>query len=145
LVSIVLVRAYLPFYDLSDLDERRSTDKVRTCDPRIVEMKLRGSTDPVITKVVTLLSTSIEVVSIHPLSSSFFSLYDQILSASTIDGLYIQDLTLNDATAPIVLSMASHTKEIQVTLANSRIILNPQLSNPVSFIDQLFSMPRLSS
>ncbi|GMR33281.1 hypothetical protein PMAYCL1PPCAC_03476, partial [Pristionchus mayeri] len=126
--------------DLAKLDKRR-LKKIGRMNPQRVELVLRDSKDTRIKKVLSLLSTSITIVALHRIPSSYLSLCDQLLRSSSINILNILDLNLNDATAPHVLSISSHAKSIILRREN----FNSQLSDPASFIAQLGSMPRFSS
>ncbi|GMR34750.1 hypothetical protein PMAYCL1PPCAC_04945, partial [Pristionchus mayeri] len=96
-------------------------------------------------KVIRLLSAAISTVELGAfcMSSSYISLCEQLLRSSTIDSLQIMYVDLNDTTAPFILSIASQAKKIEIEII---LIWNSQhLSDPASFITQLYSMHSLSS
>ncbi|GMR33283.1 hypothetical protein PMAYCL1PPCAC_03478 [Pristionchus mayeri] len=95
-VSIRLFRSNLSFYLLDNLDEKRLK---RSNSSTNLEVVLRGSKDPIIEKVIILLSTSIKDVDLWRLSSQQLSMCEQLLRASTIDRILFMDLVLKETTA----------------------------------------------
>ncbi|GMR55295.1 hypothetical protein PMAYCL1PPCAC_25490, partial [Pristionchus mayeri] len=144
-LTVTLFLSNLPFYDMEILKKGSFLRMRDNYSNPTLEVKLNGAEDPIIEEFTRLLSVPIQTVFTDRPSSSDLSLYDQLLRSSTIGLLIFLDLHLNDSTAPLVLSLASHAKEINVRLRYSSTPLNQQLSSSASFIDQLDSMPRLSS
>ncbi|GMR55395.1 hypothetical protein PMAYCL1PPCAC_25590, partial [Pristionchus mayeri] len=98
MVTIVLFPSFFPFYDLTNLDKRRTTTNNSSY---ALQVKLSGAKDPVFEKVISLLSTEISIVKIRAKSnySSCLSLCEQLLRSSIIHKLVITSLYLSDTTA----------------------------------------------
>ncbi|GMR55293.1 hypothetical protein PMAYCL1PPCAC_25489, partial [Pristionchus mayeri] len=144
LVRISLFPSNLPFYNLATLDKGRFRRMRDNGSPDLV-VEMNGAEDPILEKVISLLSTSISSVLIasSDLSSSHLSMCDQLLRSSTIGALKITSVTFNDTTAPLTLSIASNAMDLKVGLTASRS--SQHLLDPEAFISQLYSMPLLSS
>ncbi|GMR38153.1 hypothetical protein PMAYCL1PPCAC_08348, partial [Pristionchus mayeri] len=116
MVCMTFFPSNLSFYDFANLDEMRFRRMMNLNNSPTLRVILSGPGDPIIEKVISLLSTAISIVKIDSfsLSSLAFSLCEQLLRSSTIGALKIQLLHLNDTTAPLALSIASHAKEIEI-------------------------------
>ncbi|GMR52695.1 hypothetical protein PMAYCL1PPCAC_22890, partial [Pristionchus mayeri] len=134
-VYMFLYPSNIPFYGLSSLDKGRFRMYSNSLDPRI-KVILNGPQDSLVEQVSDMLSSCIKKAYIHGyrFTPEDLSLCKHLLRDSTIPFLDIST-KLDDTTAPIVLSLASHTEEFMLYYDDQL------LSDPANFVNQLASYP----
>ncbi|GMR57265.1 hypothetical protein PMAYCL1PPCAC_27460, partial [Pristionchus mayeri] len=98
-----------------------------------------GPNDPILAQMSSLLSTCIHEVRITSaddfLTPDDLTLWGKMLSSSKISSLTVRDVHLDDVTAPLILSIASHSSRLILYLGDMG-----QVSDPNSFITKLSSI-----
>ncbi|GMR52214.1 hypothetical protein PMAYCL1PPCAC_22409, partial [Pristionchus mayeri] len=126
----------LPFYGVSTLDSGRFTRLGHSIDPGL-RVILNGPEDSVVDQVYDLLSSSINdavILGMDFAAPADFSFCAHLLRNSTIFNLQLINPRLDDTIFPHILSLAAHTvKEFYIEGKATG------LSNPASFISQLYS------
>ncbi|GMR52186.1 hypothetical protein PMAYCL1PPCAC_22381, partial [Pristionchus mayeri] len=109
---IWLYPSNIPFHCFDTLDTEKFK---RLGDSVYPKLEVTINDDSVIEQVSGLLSTCIREVIMDGsnFSPDDFSLFEWLLSNSTIVKLNIDNIILNDNTAPYILSLASLSKEIE--------------------------------
>ncbi|GMR57723.1 hypothetical protein PMAYCL1PPCAC_27930, partial [Pristionchus mayeri] len=139
-VEIILYPFNLPFYNLTILDmgrfKRTMIDFSRV---PALQVTLTGPEDPLIDQLGEFLSTSIEEVWIgeyrRGLTPTDLSLCAKLLSASTIEDLQFESVTLDDVTAPLILSIISRASNLLHLWSYTK----PLITDPAEFVRALFS------
>ncbi|GMR52211.1 hypothetical protein PMAYCL1PPCAC_22406, partial [Pristionchus mayeri] len=128
----------LPFHALATLDAGRFERLLGRAYPTL-RVALNGLEDPIVGQVSDLLSLFIKDPRIYGSNGlNHFTPADYHLCAHVLRNSFLDELILNvkrldDNTAPSILSLASHAKEIELNYDNT------QLSDPAAFITQLAS------
>ncbi|GMR43584.1 hypothetical protein PMAYCL1PPCAC_13779, partial [Pristionchus mayeri] len=142
-VEIALFPTNLPFYDIANLDWERFERSLGDDDFPIIRVVLNGPDDPIIEQVSALFSSPLDAVilgSIGTISEANLSLSENMLRNSSIDLLYIDVQNLDEITAPLILSIASHTKIIRFSRINESQVADPA-AFIMDFINQIDSLP----
>ncbi|GMR57274.1 hypothetical protein PMAYCL1PPCAC_27469, partial [Pristionchus mayeri] len=155
-LRIILFSSNLPFYGLANLDLGRFKRSDHPLGPQLT-VTLGAPQDPIWNQVVDLLSAPIKDVTnnniwaaVQVLFTEFrvirknfspaeFSVYAQLMSNSTIGNFNSGTLKLDDTSASFIIEIASRSKEFNLCLLNET-----QISDPATFITQLYSLPIIS-
>ncbi|GMR56986.1 hypothetical protein PMAYCL1PPCAC_27181, partial [Pristionchus mayeri] len=140
LVKIGLFPSNLPFHDLSPLKSGRF-HRSRCYGHPALNVLLTGPEDPLIEKLAAFLSSPIKDVIIgkndsHRLSSADLSICTRLLGSSTICELIFNYPTLDDITAPFLISITS-----RVTNLLRFWFYKHRITDPAAFVESLCSLP----
>ncbi|GMR38146.1 hypothetical protein PMAYCL1PPCAC_08341, partial [Pristionchus mayeri] len=140
LVKIGLFPSNLPFHDLSPLTSGRF-QRSRHYGHAALKVLLTGPEDPLIEQLAEFLSSSIKDVIIgkndsHRLSSFDLSICTRLLGSSTICELVFNYPTLDDITAPFLISITSRVSNLLRFW-----FYKHQITDPAAFLETLCSLP----
>ncbi|GMR31390.1 hypothetical protein PMAYCL1PPCAC_01585, partial [Pristionchus mayeri] len=102
-----------------------------------LRVSLNGLEDPIVEQLSNLLSSSINFTRIYSVAEQYnftpadYMLCSHLLRNSTMIRLVLNVKILDDITAPSIMSIVSHTKDIRIECDETR------LSDPAAFITQL--------
>ncbi|GMR56984.1 hypothetical protein PMAYCL1PPCAC_27179, partial [Pristionchus mayeri] len=137
-VRCVLYPDNLPFYDLESLESSGRLTRHRHWGQPALQVTLTGLED-LIEQLSKLISLSIKDVEVGEnsgvLSPSNLELCAKMLSNATVGTLRCKEVSLDDITVPLIISIASRAKEFHL-----RIDSGEPPSDPEAFITQLFDV-----
>ncbi|GMR58002.1 hypothetical protein PMAYCL1PPCAC_28197 [Pristionchus mayeri] len=135
-VSIRFFPPNLPFHDITNLDWSRFKRSKEAKPFPLLKVTLTGAEDPVVERVVALLSDLICLVDIRYAEAADLKLVEHLLHASTIDQIFINFSELDENTAPSIVSLASQAKAVNIQLLRGENSV--ALIDPVDFVEQIF-------